>query len=510
MATKKDVQQFVLLPIRGLRAEGRTASDESRNFLLDADVQFKAARLNRSISAAAAGFNVTSSATPAVKMRVLDSIAENGAKLVELSPQQAMSLRENQPGLKIVPVVYYYPQLQRRKIEAKAAAASGPKIRLKVVSKAAGGQPVVGAKVVAFTDFANRIGLGGMTNSQGFVDFAFGTMSKKLDRLYIYPARNFWSFFQKNLTISSGDKIGLIPVDLSFTDSLRQFYGNSPDNAGAQVKVGVIDSGIDLTHPDLTVIGGENTVQGESPSDFGDNGGEGHGTHVGGIIAAHGKPPTGIRGLAPATSLFSFRVFGRNAEAASNFAIAKAIDRAVQSGCDIINMSLGGGDADDATRAAMEDASAQGCLVIVASGNDDRSPVSFPASASPPAIAVSAMGRKGTFPARTTGDDAVAKPSGKDAKNFIAAFSNVGPEIDLTCTGVGIISTVPGGYLPMDGTSMATPAVSGFAAKLLSGMQNILTMPRTPARANAMAQALFAKAKVMGFGTNFEGQGFPQ
>jgi len=182
----------------------------------------------------------------------------------------------------------------------------------------------------------------------------------------------------------------------------------------------------------------------------------------------------------------------------------------VQSGCDIINMSLGGGNPDDATRAAMEDALAQGSLVIVASGNDNRSPVSFPASASPPAIAVSAMGRKGTFPAGTTGDDAVAKPFGTDPKNFIAAFSNIGPEIDLTSTGVGIISTVPGGHLPMDGTSMATPAVSGFAARLLSGMQNILTMPRTPARANAMAQALFGTAKLMGFGPNLEGQGLPK
>lgn len=203
-------------------------------------------------------------------------------------------------------------------------------------------------------------------------------------------------------------------------------------------------------------------------------------------------------------------MFGRDAEGASNFSIAKAIDRAVQSGCDIINMSLGGGDPDDATRAAMEDALAAGSLVIVASGNDDRSPVSFPASASPPAIAVSAMGRKGTFPAHTTGEDAVAKPFGKDPKNFVAAFSNVGPEIDLTGTGVGILSTVPGGHLPMDGTSMATPAVVGFAAKLLARMPSILAMPRTPARANAMAQALFGAASLLGFGVNFEGHGLPK
>ncbi|HSK71960.1 MAG TPA: S8 family serine peptidase, partial [Pyrinomonadaceae bacterium] len=233
--------------------------------------------------------------------------------------------------------------------------------------------------------------------------------------------------------------------------------------------------------------------------------------HVGGIIAAHGMPPTGIRGLAPACELFSFRVFGKKAKGASNFAIAKAIDRAVQMGCDLINMSLGGGDSDDATRAAMEDAQAQGTLVIVANGNDDRSPVSFPASFSPPGIAVSAMGRKGTFPPKTTQFDTVAKPFGNpDANNFIASFSNIGVETDLTSTGVGIISTVPGGYVPMDGTSMATPAVTGFAAKLLSGMSAILNMPRDPARANAMTQALLARAKPMGFGINFEGNGFPK
>jgi subtilisin len=275
----------------------------------------------------------------------------------------------------------------------------------------------------------------------------------------------------------------------------------------------VIDSGVDLHHKDLTVTGGENTVQGEDPNDFGDNGGEGHGTHVAGIIAAHGTPPTGVRGLAPGAELYSFRVFGKEApgkrSGASNFAIAKAIDRAVKKGCDIINMSLGGGPPDDALRAAMEDAVASGAIVIVASGNDDRSPVSFPASESPPTIAVSAMGRKGLYPKGTTGDDAVAKPFGKDKKNFIAAFSNVGPQIDLTCAGVGIISTVPGGYVPMDGTSMATPAVSGFAARLLSGTPAILSMPRDSARSDAMTKALLAAAKKLGFGASFEGHGFP-
>lgn len=506
-AKKEEQQQYVLLPIRGLRAQGRTASNESRNFLIDAFGQFSSQSAKKSAILGQA-FSVTSTVSPTVKMKVLDSIAEDGAKLVELSTKEALDLRENQPGLKLVPVVYYYPQVLRREIESKIAAASPNKLRLKIVSSE-DETAVPGAIVVAFTDFANHIGAQGTTNNQGTVDLALGAMSKKLDRLYIYPKKGFWTRVDQSVTVKSGDEIAVQSIDLSFVDSLRHFYGNAPDNAGDQVKVGVVDTGIALDHPDLTVVGGENTVLGETSTDFGDNGGEGHGTHCAGIIAAHGMPPTGIRGFAPKASLFSFRVFGKNADGASNFAIAKAIDRAVQMGCDVISMSLGGGDADDATRAAMEDAAAQGCLTIVAAGNDDRSPVSFPASFSPPAIAVSAMGRKGTFPKGTTAEDSIAKPFGTDPNDFIASFSNVGPEIDLTSTGVGIISTVPGGYMVMDGTSMATPAVAGFGASLLAGKQNILSMPRDPSRSNAMTQALFSAAKLMGFGANFEGQGRP-
>jgi subtilisin len=166
--------------------------------------------------------------------------------------------------------------------------------------------------------------------------------------------------------------------------------------------------------------------------------------------------------------LRSYRVFGKGAEGASNFSIAKAIDRAVADGCDLINMSLGGGPRDEATHSAIADARAKGALVIVAAGNDGRQPISFPAADSL-SLAVSALGRQGTFPDGTTELGDVAPPFGKDKKNFIAAFSNIGPELVLTGPGVGIISTFPGDkYAVLDGTSMACPAVTGAAAKLLS------------------------------------------
>ena len=154
----------------------------------------------------------------------------------------------------------------------------------------------------------------------------------------------------------------------------------------------------------------------------------------------------------------------------------------------------------------MEDARAGGALVIVASGNDGRKPVSFPASDSM-AIAVSATGRVGTFPKDSTASGDIMAPYGKDKKNFIAAFSNVGPEIDVTGAGVDILSTVPGGYAPLSGTSMACPAVTGVAARLLAEHANILSMARDQTGSDAIARLLLQSAKPLGFAARFEGQG---
>ena len=493
---KQTIQQYIVLPPRGLTAGGVLPSTPSvRSFLLS----LNKVRMSGEQTAALASAKIKT------KLQVLDSIGENGAKLVEMSPESVSNLRAEQPGLRVVPVVYYFPAIAPRPVPAARpkAAAAALKISLTVVSKS-DGKPIGSADVVAFTDFANRVGAGGKTNSKGIVSLSLGAASKKVERLYIYSEKGFWNVLKKNITLTTGLTVPMLPIALSFTDSLRHFYGNSPDDTGEKVKVGVIDTGI-AAHPDLVIDGGENTVVGEDPQDFGDNG-DGHGTHVAGIIAARGTPPSGIRGLAPAVTLRSYRVFGKNAEGASNFSIAKAVDRAVKDGCHLINMSLGGGPQDEATHSAIADARAAGTLVFAANGNDDRAPVSFPAADSL-ALAVSALGRKGTFPNGTTETGDVASPFGKDKKNFIAAFSNVGPETDLTGPGVGIISTFPGGYAVLDGTSMACPAETGAAAKLLATKPEILKMNPDQARSDALASAVLQAAKSLGFPATFEGQG---
>jgi subtilisin len=241
-------------------------------------------------------------------------------------------------------------------------------------------------------------------------------------------------------------------------------------------------------------------VMNENINDFRDR--EGHGTHVAGIIAAHGELP----GVASGAELYIYRVFpeGKNA---SNFDIMKAIDRAKTDQCDLVNMSLGEAGLDEGIVSSIKDAYSEGLVCFAANGNDDRSPVSFPASYSL-CIAVSAMGRKATFPAQTVQTGSVKAPFGKDKANFIADFSNIGPETDLTAPGVGIISTYPNDkYAVMDGTSMACPAATGMAARLLSGETAILAMPRNQARADAITKFLATKIKSLGFGANFEGKG---
>jgi subtilisin len=491
-------QQFVVLPTQGLRATPQTSSAELVPFLT-ALTNVRSAKSAKSF-VSDAGLEMKSN------FKVLDSIREDGAKLVEMTGDIAKDLQAAQPGLRIVPVVWYRPAVVRYEVETRVRAARATAVKTVVtVTSDVDGKAVRGATVVAFTNFENRNGAQGITNAQGTVRLDLGGAAT-VERLYVYPKLGFWGTLKKNVSTRRGIDVTLTPVALDFTDALRYYYGNSPEGAGTGVTVGIVDTGIG-PHPDVVVAGGMNCVTGENPDDFGDNG-AGHGTHVGGIVAARGTPPQGIRGMAPGVSLRSYRVFGKGASGASNFAIAKAIDQAVTDHCDVINLSLGGGPSDPATQSAVHEARQHGCVVVAAAGNDGRGPVSFPA-ADPLCVAVSALGRKVTFPKGSLEEGEVKAPFGTDSDEFIAAFSNVGPEVDLTGTGVGILSTVPDGYAPMSGTSMASPAVAGFAARLLAQLPAVLAMPRNQDRSDAIAKALLQSAKDRGFPAEMQGNGLP-
>lgn len=495
--TTNGTGQYVLLPPEGLRARGPAATPGVQGFLADVA---QASRRAKSVTVAGRRLPV----------RVIDSIGDGGAVLVEATADAALAVRAMQPGIRVVPVVYYTPAVAPRKEvvppkRVRGRTARGPAVTMRVVSKS-DGSPVAGAIVVAFTSYAEGLGAQGTTNAKGEVKLTFGADDVTLERLYVYPVNAFWSLRQQRVPVTDGMEVKLAPIDLGYTDALRHYYPDAPDDAGGGVTVAVVDTGV-ADHPDLVVAGGANTVMHEDPNDYGDNGHGGHGTHVAGIVAARGTPPTGIRGVAPGVTLRSYRVFGQNSGRADSFAIAKAVDMAVAEGCDLVNMSLGGSMFDPVIKAAVDDARAGGSLCIVAAGNSGRKPVSFPASEEM-VVAVSAMGRKGTFPSGAAAADDVAAPYGSDSAEFIGAFSNIGPPIDLTGPGVAIISTVPGSYAEISGTSMACPAVTGAAARALAG-SDVLSMPRDAARSEAMVQRVVAAAKDRGFDPQFEGHGLP-
>ena len=188
---------------------------------------------------------------------------------------------------------------------------------------------------------------------------------------------------------------------------------------------------------------------------------------------------------------FALRVFGQNASSATNYSILKALIFAANAGCDIVNLSLGGGPYDNIVEEAINDPRDQGILVICATGNDGRGPVNYPA-AYENSNAVSAMGRIGTFPAGSLGQaEIVHPPHGNDPMEFIAGFSNVGSQVSCVGPGVDVLSALPNDQFgPMSGTSMAAPVVTGAAASLLSRNSEIIDMPRDSARSDAIKNLL--------------------
>lgn len=495
-----NVQRYVLLSNRGLYSPALKLNAASEE-------KFTNALFVRT------GMQAKARAAKPKAVKVVHSTAETGPKLVELSDAEAAALKASNAGIKLVPEVRYHvarsPRLQVLKKSAGKAQAAAAGISLKVTD-AASGKPLKGAQVVAFTDLAGRVGQQGTSNAKGVVTLKFATSSKKLEMLLIYGPSGYWGLCERAVTIKDGGVKAIAPVSLSTPDYVQVLYGQHAADAGAGLRVGVIDTGVDGDHPDLDVAGGAAFVADEN-----DAGGWGpakqdgdHGTHVAGIVAARGKQPSGKQGVAPGATLYSYRVFPNAGGGASNYDILRAIEQGVKDQCDLLNLSLGGDTPDEAVRDAIKSAFDQGTLCIVAAGNDGRQPVSYPAAWAE-AVAVSAAGKQGTFPANSSEQLDIAPPAAaSDKQVFIAQFSNIGPQIDLTGPGVGIVSTLPGkGYGVMSGTSMACPAAAGAAAVLLAAQPKVLAMPRDRQRATAMLAVLNAAAKPLGFPKDLEGLG---
>ena len=218
---------------------------------------------------------------------------------------------------------------------------------------------------------------------------------------------------------------------------IARVNGGAP---GSYAAAWVIDSGIELTHPDLNVdrARSRSFIRDTSPNDQ-----NGHGTHVAGTIAAYDNA-FGVIGVAPGAPVISVRVLDRRGSG-SNSGVIAGVDYVAQNGRpgDVANMSLGGG-VSQALDQAVVAAAAGGVRFALAAGNEsDNANNHSPARANGPNVF--------TISAFSIGDK-------------WATFSNFGnPPVDFAEPGVGIKSTwLSGGYNTISGTSMATPHFAGL------------------------------------------------
>ena len=461
----------------------------------------------------------------AAQLEVLASIREDGPKLVVADDEAILRLRLELPGLKVVRESFARPAValgvQKAPAPAAAgsagaAAAGGSTLTVAVVD-ATDGRPLAGVEVWAFTDLSAGRGDAATTDSQGRVTLRLGRSPVTLARLLVHAAPGYWGLRRDGVTVADGDRLAVTRIDPATANlALAPLCRGLPADAGKGVRVGVVDTGVAKAHPAIPVLSGFNLVPEETrgnpaaTDDWGPGGSPPeHGTHVAGIIAGSGS---GWRGIAPGAEICAYRVFGRTSGTSSSFAVAAAIDRAVEDGCDLINLSLTFSNPAEDVRQAIGRALAQGVGVIAATGNNSRQAVRFPASF-PRCVAVAAAGYTGSFPEDAADSQHVSEPRGTpDGNWFAAGFTNVGPMVDLAGPGVAIVSTVPAdGFGVMSGTSMATPAITGIAAALLAQPANRATREaaRDDLRSQAIEKMLYDSAKRLGLGRAFEGFGLP-
>ncbi|NUS75933.1 MAG: S8 family peptidase, partial [Streptomyces sp.] len=232
---------------------------------------------------------------------------------------------------------------------------------------------------------------------------------------------------------------------------------------GKGVKIAVLDTGVDASHPDLKdqVIEAKNFSTATDATDH-----FGHGTHVASIAAGTGAKSNGkYKGVAPGAKILNGKVLD-DTGSGDDSGILAGMEWAAAEGADVVNLSLGGQDTPevDPLEAAVNKLSAEkGILFAIAAGNSGPESVGSPGSA-----------------------DAALTVGAVDDKDVLAPFSSTGPRVgdgaikpDVTAPGVDItaasakgsvieqeVGEKPAGYLTISGTSMATPHVAGAAAIL--------------------------------------------
>ncbi len=268
----------------------------------------------------------------------------------------------------------------------------------------------------------------------------------------------------------------------SGVDRIQADQNDTHKNNPVDVDIAIIDTGIDLDHPDLNVVASINCARFFGGCAEGGDDGHGHGCHVAGISAASDNDE-GVIGVAPGACLWAVRVLDNNGSGMLSW-ILNGIEWVTEHAdeIEVANMSLGFQGTSEALRDAIRTSVDKGVVYVAAAGNDaqdvygndgafgtsdDFSPAAFPEVAT-----ISAFGDSDGQPGGLGPDTSYS------TDDAFASFSNYsqsmvdsnpvvssGAAIDLLCPGIDIYSADKnGGYTTFSGTSMASPHAAGLAA----------------------------------------------
>ncbi len=335
------------------------------------------------------------------------------------------------------------------------------------------GSALPGAQFVplATPDVARVVAAGGITTAM------LEQLAQNSQVEYIEPNRRRHALVSAPDDSSYGSQWALAVIEAyQAWQLLPNRYLTSTTAAANRIKIAVLDTGVDCTHPDFKNAGGSSVYSSEggqlsatlgqafmatkvSPAACAWQDDHGHGTHVAGTIAAATNNGTGVSAAGYPLEVVAFKVLDSSGSG-DDATISAAIRAAADSGVRVISMSLGGAGYSQTLQDAINYAWSKDALVVAAAGNSSSSELFLPAAANH-AFGVSAT----------------------DSSNARAYFSNYGDYVDIAAPGVNITSTWPDAqYRQLSGTSMATPHVSAVAG--LSAMAT----PGLPA--TAMAQLL--------------------
>ena len=279
------------------------------------------------------------------------------------------------------------------------------------------------------------------------------------------------AFVEENQAVQA-----FLPTGIDRSDAdLNSVSGIAGDGGEVDVDVAIIDTGIDLDHPDLNVFKWTNCAR-KGPKntsckggDSGADDGAGHGTHVAGTVAARDNGDS-VVGMAPGARLWAVKVLGNDGSGWMNWIIA-GVDYVAQNSAsiEVANMSLGCACSSSALDAALTNAVAQGVTFAVAAGNSMSDSAGYSPANHDDVITVSAVADFDGQPGGLSDQTVTFSSCTERDDDSLACFSNFGASVDIAAPGVSILSTyMGGGTATMSGTSMASPHVAGAAALLLA------------------------------------------